>query len=67
MQKDVVLSLRMKCLGAILSCDTVHYDAQSELLKILSGKKPKEWPFVISVLHANEFTHNFFLNQLYLS
>lgn len=62
MQKDVVLSLRMKCLGAILSCD-----AQSELFKILSGKKPKEWPFVISVLHANEFTHNFFLNQLYLS
>lgn len=42
MQKDVVLNLRMKCLGAILSCDTVHYDAQSELFKILSGKKPKE-------------------------
>ena len=24
--KDVVLSLRMKCLSAVLSCDTIHYD-----------------------------------------
>ena len=41
MHKDVVLSLRMKCLSAVLSCDTVHYDVQSELFKILSGKNLK--------------------------
>ena len=41
--KDVVLSLRMKCLSAVLSCDTIHYvyDVQSKYSQFLAEKNLK--------------------------
>ena len=39
MHKDVVLSLRIKCLSAVLSCDTVYYDVQS-VIQNSQRKKP---------------------------